>query len=187
MVVINRSILGIIVVLSLCCGNCKPKYRQQDKPVVPAVPDQESILRSNQLIIKHIAESIRNQAVIRSWKLTETGTGLFYQVLHHQKRTNSRNIESGDWVSLKYKISLLDGTVCYSSDNLGPKQFFVEKSEAVAGLHEAIQQMYPGDSALIVIPPQKAYGLAGDGNLIPPGAILVYEIRIDSVARHQTD
>ena len=60
----------------------------------------------------------------------------------------------------------------------------MEQSEAELGLHEAMKFLHPGDSARIVIPPQRAFGLTGDGNLIPPRAILVYEIRIDSVARH---
>lgn len=172
-----------VIVSSFAVGGCKPKYRQQSEPVNSSFPVQESIYKSNQLMIKQNAQSIRDQAAIRGWNLIETGTGVFYQVYRLPKKGQSKKIEPGDRVSLAYKLSLLDGTECYSSKYQGLKQFIVEKSEAEPGLHEAIQLLHPGDSALVIIPPHRAFGLAGDGNRIPPRAILVYEIRIDSVAR----
>lgn len=181
------AFLPLIIAVLLSSGGCKPKYRQQEKPVTASWPDQESIYQSNQLMIRQAAASIRDQAAKNGWSLTETGTGVFYQIYRSENSHLSKKIESGDWVSLTYKLSLLDGTKCYSSDNQGLKQFAVEKSEAESGLHEAVQLLHPGDSALIVIPPHRAFGLSGDGNRIPPRAILVYEIKIDSVARHQTD
>ncbi|TSA34041.1 MAG: hypothetical protein D4R64_12820 [Porphyromonadaceae bacterium] len=177
----------LIIVSSFAAGGCKPKYRQQDKPVNTSFPDQESIYRSNQLMIKQNAKSIRDQAAIKGWDLTETGTGVFYHLYNLLKKNKSKKIEPGDWVWLTYKLSLLDGTECYASEKQGLKQFVVEKSEAEPGLHEAMQYLHPGDSALVIIPPHRAFGLAGDGNRIPPRAILVYEIRIDSVARYRNN
>lgn len=176
-----------VMVSSFAVGGCKPKYRQQNEPVNRSFPDQESIYKLNQLMIKQNAQSIRDQAAIKGWNLIETGTGVFYQVYRLPKKDQLKKIESGDTVSLTYKLSLLDGTECYSSENLGLKQLIVEKSEAEPGLHEAVQLLQPGDSALVIIPPHRAFGLAGDGNRIPPRAILVYEIRIDSVARHKNN
>ena len=114
-------------------------------------------------------------SMVRIWK----------KLYNPKKNDESGEIEPGDGVSLTYNLNLLDGTPCYSSKEQGLKQFFVEKSDAEQGLHEAVQFMHPGDSALIIIPPHRAFGLTGDGNRIPPGAILVYEIRIDSLYRHQ--
>jgi FKBP-type peptidyl-prolyl cis-trans isomerase FkpA len=165
-------------------SGCKPKYRQQDKPQSSSYPNQEAIYQSNQSMIRQNAQTIHDQAEKKGWKLKETGTGVFYQDFQLIHKTNAKKIEPGDWVSLAFRLSLLDGTECYNSDDQGLKQFVVEKSEAESGLHEALQFLYPGDSALIVIPPQRAFGLAGDGDRIPPRAILVYEIRVDSVARH---
>lgn len=176
-----------VIVSPMLSGGCKPKYRQQDKPALSSAPDQESIYRSNQMMIRQNAKGIRDQAANKGWKLTETGTGVFYQVYKPLIKNQSEHIEPGDLVSLTFNLSLLDGTECYSSKNMGIKQFVVEKSEAESGLHEAVQLLHPGDSALIVIPPHRAFGLAGDGNRIPPQAILVYRIRVDSVTRHRND
>jgi FKBP-type peptidyl-prolyl cis-trans isomerase len=173
-----------MIVAALSCPGCKPRYKQQDNPAVSAYPEQESIYRSNQLMIKQDIKSIRDRAAAKGWKLTETGTGVFYQIISTKRHAPLIKIGQGDRVELTYKLSLLDGTECYSSVNLGPKQFIVDKSEAELGLHETIKLLSPGDSALIVIPPYRAFGLSGDGDRIPPRSILVYEIRIDSVARH---
>jgi FKBP-type peptidyl-prolyl cis-trans isomerase len=163
---------------------CKPKYTHQEMPAVVPYPDQESIYRSNQSMIRQNTKMIRDRAALKGWVLKDTGTGVFYQVLKSGKAIRESKIEPGDVVSLDFRLSLLDGQELYSSKNQGPKQFVVEKSEAEAGLHEAVQYLHPGDSARIVIPPHRAFGLTGDGNKIPPRAILVYEIRVDSVIRH---
>jgi FKBP-type peptidyl-prolyl cis-trans isomerase FkpA len=183
MLVKKRLLPLYILCMLLVFLACKPKYRQSDQPAIVQFPDQESIYKANQLSIQQNAKDIREKALAMGWILSETGTGVFFQQIG-QGKDQTRKIESGDQVLLTYQLCLLDGTFCYSSRFNGIKRFVVEKSEAEGGLHEAIQFLHPGDSALIVIPPYRAFGLAGDGDRIPPGAILVYEIRIDSVARH---
>jgi FKBP-type peptidyl-prolyl cis-trans isomerase FkpA len=175
-----------MVCMVLVFSECKPRYRQPDQPEITQFPDQESIFKANQLLIKQYAKDIQEMALTKGWRLSETGTGVFFQQIS-QGKDKTGKIETGDQVSVAYQLRLLDGTFCYSSELNGIKNFVVEKSEAERGLHEAIQFLYPGDSALIVIPPYRAFGLAGDGDLIPPGAILVYEIRIESVIRHQNN
>ncbi len=178
--------LLIIIAFTVASG-CKPKYRKQEQPAAASLPDQESIYQSNQSVIRKNAQTIRDLAIAKGWDLTESGTGVFYHVFAGPVSNQLKPIEPGDRVSLDYQLSLVDGTKCYSSKTLGFKQFVVEKSDAEQGLHEAVQYLHPGDSALVIIPPHRAFGLSGDGNLIPPGAILIYEIRVDSVFRHQKD
>jgi FKBP-type peptidyl-prolyl cis-trans isomerase len=178
---IGFLVFFFLLLSTLVFEGCKNRYRQQDSMGSNSLHDQESMLKSNQLMIKKYSKQISDEAVAKGWKLKETGTGVFYQVLTLAKTNNNRKIVSGDKVTLTYSLSLLNGKVCYTSRDNGPKQFVVEKSEAESGLHEAIQFMHNGDSALIVIPPQWAFGLTGDGNCIPSFAILVYNIRIDSV------
>lgn len=173
----------LLILMSLGSVSCKSRYRQPEQEAKSPYPDQESIFRANQAILKQNDQSIRDQATIKGWKLSETGSGVFYQIFTASKKHPDQRIAPGDWVSLSYRLNLLDGTECYSSKGKGLKQFIVNKSEAEPGLHEAIQFLRPGDSALIIIPPHRAFGLTGDGNRIPPRAILVYEIHVDSVAR----
>jgi FKBP-type peptidyl-prolyl cis-trans isomerase FkpA len=180
----QRTIFQVMLLLLLLpvIEGCKPKYRQQEMPLTDSMTDPDSVIRLNQMIIKQNAQNIRDHATGSEWKLKETGTGVFYQIFRTKASDRSRKIVPGDRVSLTYTLKLLDGTVCYSSAKSGLKQFVVEKSQAEQGLHETVQLLHPGDSALVVIPPHRAFGLVGDGNRIPPGATLVYEIRVDAVS-----
>lgn len=182
---IKVLIFLLLIIFGFNLEGCKTKYRQQNIPEEITKPNTEQIFQSNQVMVKQNATLIRDQASKKGWKLTETGTGVFYQIIKPLANNQNKRIETGDGVVLTYRVGLIDGQECYSSNKQGLKRFVVEKSEAERGLHVAVKLMYPGDSALVVIPPHMAFGLTGDGDQIPPRAILVYEIRIDSVFRHQ--
>lgn len=68
----------------------------------------------------------------------------------------------GDLVTVDFEISLLDGTICYSSSENGPESFIVEKADIESGLHEAMQLMCTGDRAKFILPSHMAHGLIGD-------------------------
>ena len=52
---------------------------------------------------------------------------------------------------------------------------------------EVIVGMSPGEVRLLTIPPERAYGDAGFGELIPPGSVVVFEIeRIEFVEPEPT-
>ena len=53
--------------------------------------------------------------------MTTTGTGLRYMITHKGKG-EAAVVEK--YAKVNYKISLLDGTLCYSSDSTGAKGFF---------------------------------------------------------------
>ena len=181
-----KRILVLVSCLALVTAaftGCRQGYRRPEVPVREPAADTEATYRTNRLMIRKNAESIRNESARRGWNLTETGTGVFFQILRTSVPGRSELIKPGDRVTLSYTLDLLDGTRCYSSESEGPKRFVVEKSEAEQGLHETLQLLHEGDSALVVIPPQKAFGLAGDGNKIPPQSVLVYHFRVDSVER----
>ena len=47
-----------------------------------------------------------------------------------------------------------------------------------SGLEEAVLKLRKNSSAILILPPHLAHGLIGDGNKIPPKAILVYKIKV---------
>lgn len=181
--------LRILTILSTCCFlilglSCKPRQQEPERQGVTKTPDQDELLDMNRRLIRNDAAVIRDYARRQGWNLTETGTGLFYQVLERSRSvsTLSHPVVSGDRVKLDYSIHLIDGTFCYSSNQKGPKVFVVDKSEAEQGLHQAVKLLEPGDSARLVIPPFLAFGLVGDGTKIPGRAILVYHVRLVSAS-----
>ena len=114
----------------------------------------------------------------RSHKLSfvKTTSGIRYFVYKPSLKGDS--IKSGMEITVKYTLSLLDGTVCYSSDADGLKTFVVEQEELESGIHRGLQYLKRGDKALLLIPSPLAHGLLGDFKKIPPQMPIVYDVEI---------
>ena len=84
--------------------------------------------------------------------------------------------QAGNNVSVHYTGWLTDGTKFDSSvDRNQPFQFPLGAGRVIAGWDEGIALMREGGRARLVIPPELAYGDAGNG-AIPPGATLLFDV-----------
>jgi FKBP-type peptidyl-prolyl cis-trans isomerase FkpA len=82
-----------------------------------------------------------------------------------------------DIVKVHYEGKLIDGTVFDSSIKRNePAEF--ELVRVVPCWQEALQKMKKGEKAQVVCPSSLAYGDAGKGGDIPPGATLNFEIEL---------
>ena len=127
----------------------------------------------NQKIVELENEDIELFLKRYKWNMKQTNTGLRYEIT---AKGAGDNIKTGETVTLEYKTFLLTGE---EIDN-GLKQFVVEKSEEIAGLHEAVQLMNKGAEARLIIPSHLAYVSVGDGNKIKPYQTVVMKIKIKS-------
>jgi FKBP-type peptidyl-prolyl cis-trans isomerase len=107
--------------------------------------------------------------------MSESPTGLWYQII---KEGRGKNFIDNDKIVMKYECSLLDGTRCYSSNDLGPKEVVLGRSEMEQGMNEGLRLLKPGAEAIFILPPFLAYGLVGDRKLIPSRAVIVYNVNI---------
>jgi FKBP-type peptidyl-prolyl cis-trans isomerase len=110
------------------------------------------------------------------WKMTKTGTGLRYMIYARSGNTDTARVDQ--LVTVDFEISLLDGTVCYSSKENGPESFIVEHADIESGLHEGMQYMCTGDRAKFILPSHMAHGLIGDEEKIPPLTPVIYDIHL---------
>ena len=110
------------------------------------------------------------------WKMTKTGTGLRYMI--YSKSENQDTAKVGQLVTVDFEITLLDGTLCYSSKENGAESFIVEKADIESGLHEGMQYMCTGDKAKFILPSHMAHGLIGDEEKIPPLTPVIYDIHL---------
>ncbi len=111
--------------------------------------------------------------------MTTSGTGLWYQIY---QKGNGAPAKTGKMASINYKVWLLDGTLCYSSDSLGMKKFRIGKGGVEKGLEEGILLMRVGDKARFIMPPHLADGLIGDQDKIPPRSIILYEVELVQIS-----
>jgi len=90
--------------------------------------------------------------------------------------------EKGKTVSVHYKGQLADGTVFDSSYKRNkPLEFPVGVGHVIAGWDEGIQLLEVGDKARMVIPSHLAYGERGAGGVIPPNAVLIFDVELMAV------
>ena len=153
-------------------------------------PDTQKIYIDENKLKKRIEEVQKPALVMENDQINDyirqhglnmqtSGAGLRYQILKGNPK--GKIIQTQDIVQVKYKISLLDGTLCYSSDKKGPKEFIVDHDAVETGLHQGIKLLHEGESAVFILPSHLAHGLVGDNNKIPPKAAVVYTIEVIDV------
>lgn len=85
----------------------------------------------------------------------------------------------GDTVGLAYSGFLENGEMFDSTQNHGQLlRFTLGAREMLPGLELAALGMRLGGKRLVTIPPELAFGAQGAGDLIPPGATLIFELEL---------
>jgi FKBP-type peptidyl-prolyl cis-trans isomerase len=103
-------------------------------------------------------------------------SGLQYRIL---VKGTGRIPALTDTVVCHYRGTLTDGTEFDSTNARGPATFAV--NGVIRGWSEALQLMPVGSKWQIFIPTELAYGAQGSGDLIGPGAALVFEVELLSI------
>jgi FKBP-type peptidyl-prolyl cis-trans isomerase FkpA len=138
-------------------------------------PGKNEMADLNKFLVQKDRERIKNYIDRKNLNMTESPTGLWYQII---KEGEGKTFSNNDKVVMDYECSLLDGTKCYSSKDLGPKEVIIGKGEIEAGLNEGLMLLKPGAEAIFIIPPFLAYGFVGDRKKIPSRAVIVYYVNI---------
>merc|ERR1712038_1881270 len=88
----------------------------------------------------------------------------------------------GDKVTVHYGGFLMDGTKFDSSfDRRKPFTFELGVGQVIPGWDEGLQGVCKGDERHLVVPSHLAYGERGAGDVIPPGATLLFDVVIVDV------
>ena len=110
--------------------------------------------------------------------VVKTENGIFYTITKEGKGAKA---QTGKTLTMKYKGSLLDGTVFDDSDMHEPLKFVAGAGQLIAGFDQQAVQMATGEQRIIVIPPELGYGSRGAGGVIPPDSYLIFELELLSV------
>jgi FKBP-type peptidyl-prolyl cis-trans isomerase len=169
-----RSIIHLlcagILFFSISCQNADPEPQAIDPSQL-----QESLIRVNKTLAHEENLAIDRYIERRGLKMERSGTGLRYMIINPG---NGIKAQVGMRVTVKYRIELLDGTFCYSSDSLGTNTFTVDQDQIESGIHEGIKLLSKGGKAKFILPSHLAHGLLGDQDRIPAKSTVVYDIEV---------
>jgi FKBP-type peptidyl-prolyl cis-trans isomerase len=177
--VFHSSFRVIFILLPLMLLlSCRKQAASEKAPEMTANEEKEMLMRVNKFLVQKDVELIQSYAKRHGWNMEVSETGLFYEIY---ETAHGKKVEQGDVLNLKYELSLLDGTLCYTSEKDGNKIFRLGKSQEIAGLEQGVALMQEGDKARFIIPPHLAYGLLGDENRIPARSIIIYQVELVDV------
>jgi len=125
--------------------------------------------------LKFLAENAKKPGV------KQTATGLQYEVM--TEGTGAKPADTSV-VKVHYEGFLLNGKKFDSSRDRGePTQFPL--NQVIRGWTEGLQLMGIGSKYKFYIPYQLAYGEQGSGEMIPGGALLVFEVELIDIVKGQ--
>ena len=83
-------------------------------------------------------------------------------------------------VVVNYTGTLLDGSIFDSSLKPGrtPFTFTLGAGSVIKGWDQGVKGMRVGGKRKLTIPPELGYGDNGAGDVIPPGATLIFEVEL---------
>ena len=146
----------LLATIFLSCSDEPKKF-----PVMDMNKMQEQLLEANKIATSKEAQQIDEYVKSKDINLIKTKTGLRYHIYNDAE---GELIKKEQIAVVKYTVTLLDGTECYSTKD-EVEEFIVDKDYVETGLHEGVQFMSAGDKAILVLPSHLAHGLAGDLNI----------------------
>lgn len=163
-----------IVLFSLLLASCSGKNQSGSSKSNINLTENQLIQLNKKWVAKENAE-IDDFIRQKHWDMKETPTGLRYMIYH---QGDGEKAKVGDMATIAYTVSLLNGTVVYSSTQSGLKTFRIGHSTEVSGLEEGIILLKVGDKAKFLLPSHLAYGLSGDGRKVPPDVPIIYDVKL---------
>lgn len=167
-----KSTIWLAFLLVACGGDGTVPSKQVH------APSASELITGNKEAVKLEDRDIDLYVQRHALTVQPTGTGVRFGTLRDM---DGPTVGPEQWAQVNYRMELLTGDTAYASEPGKPESFLVEHDDVESGLHEAVQRMSPGDSAIIIIPSYRAHGLIGDMDKVPMRSTIVYHIGLVSV------
>ena len=133
--------------------------------------------REKRIAAEKAAATAELDAIASGFETTESG--LRYQFI---QKGNGKQAEKGKKVAVHYKGQLVNGKEFDNSfKRKDPIEFTLGVGQVIEGWDEGIQLLKVGDKARFVIPSHLGYGSRGAGGVIPPNAVLIFDVELMDV------
>ena len=154
-----------VLILLISFGCAKNEARRPINPKPSTTLLYETVEESkalNQLEVKRIENYIAKDST-KQYEVSKSG---FWYVYQNKIIENLRTPTLGDAIVFEYDITDLEGNILYSKEELGVRNYRVDKEDFISALQKGIKLMKVGETITFVIPSYHAFGISGDGNKI---------------------
>lgn len=166
----RRAMIGIVALGIVACGGPAEEGGDAEPAEAPAAEETAAPAPAP------IATEYAAELDVDLDAMEKTESGLRYEVLNEG---TGEAAQPGNTVAVHYTGWLPDGTKFDSSrDRDEPFSFLLGAGRVIPGWDEGVAGMKVGGEKKLVIPPELGYGARGAGNVIPPGATLVFDVEL---------
>lgn len=164
---------GFIIALLLIGGCGQGRTPPPAQVGLQSTPPDTRLMDENKRMAELEERDIQRWIARQRTGFRSTGTGLRYKLLRDLPGATA---VPGQVAVINYAVFLLNGDTAYASALGAPGSFRIGHADVESGLHEGVQHLSVGDSAVLVIPSALAFGLIGDLDKIPMRSTLIYHI-----------
>ena len=173
---LNPLSLSFFLFFVSCHETPQPRNQVAQEADANKAKIKNQFVEANQQLMQKENDEMDNYASSHRLPFVRMPSGIRYYVYKPSAKGDS--IRDSMQVTLFYKLSLLDGTLCYSSKTDGVKTMRIGMEDAESGIHKGLQYLKRGDKAILLIPSPLAHGLLGDFKKIPPQMPIVYDVEV---------
>ena len=166
----------VILMLISSCSSPEPR-----KPIIRKTSSfmSESVQR-NRLLNNVEEEKFRQKMErdsINDYINSEYGFWYYYKI---KDTLNNKLATTGDEVIFSYEVRSFNDSIIYSKEELGDRNYLVDKEELITGLQEGIKLMKEGEVVVFLFPSYKAYGYTGNER-IKSNEPLIYTVNLKKI------
>ncbi|MDY7395178.1 gliding motility-associated peptidyl-prolyl isomerase GldI [Aureibaculum sp. 2210JD6-5] len=179
-----NNITNLVVVICFLCFFLACTTPQPRKPVVQKTYSflQESIERNK--IINKVEEDafmeLMKSDTTNNYIASESGFWYYYNIKNDE---GSQLPKTGDEVTFTYQIKDINNEIIYTKEELGEKNYLVDKQELITGLQDGLKLMREGETVTFLFPSHKAYGYSGYQK-IKSNEPLIYTVTLHKVLKN---
>lgn len=171
---------GLLMLTIIAC--CMMATGCSDVPVVDVQSSHDNTLKESLINAnRHIAHSEETQidayVARRGWQMDRLAGGS--RVMETSRGKGSK-VNYEDTIYLRYSMEAINGTTIYShlEDTV-----VAGRLQPTRGLDEALRTLSEGSRAVIILPSEQAYGVAGDGDRVKSRMIVICRVEVDKVIK----
>jgi gliding motility-associated peptidyl-prolyl isomerase len=176
----RNSLFFFVFLLFACCRQQEARRPINPKPsttIIKTMVEESKVL--NEIENKKIENYIKQDP---KTVYINSASGFWYTYLHKiEEDVPSPKFE--ELAIISYDIKDLSRETIYSSEELGLKNYIVDRSDFIPALQQGIKLMKIGEVVTFVIPSYRAYGISGDGNKIGINQSIISTVKLINIIK----